>query len=113
MRCEVYYEWPSNIKLNLNFSVGIKTINKVKRVSCPGYLDTIPGITQHGQFWPQRMRQHCQKMLEEMEDEWNIYEIIRGQKGKGLKFEMCFNGANKDCVRFPTDIGPVSNKDEL
>ena len=57
-------------------------------------------------------RAHCQKMLEEMDDEWNIYEIVRGKKGKGLKFEMCFNGPAKDCVRHPTDIGPAK-KDEL
>ena len=37
-----------------------------------------------------------------MEDEWEIYQIVRNYKGKGLQFEMCFNGADKDCVKYPT-----------
>lgn len=49
-----------------------------------------------------------------MEDEMEIYNIVRGYEGNGLKFEMCFNGKKKDCFRYPTDSGPSKNvKTEL
>ena len=84
-------------------------------MNAPGWItDGIPGVTQHGQYWPQRMKTHCNSLVGSFDDEWEIYEIIRGKRGNGLKFELCFNGAKKDCVKHPTDIGPKkSSKDEL
>lgn len=97
------------------YRVGLKTVNGVKRVNAPGWItDGIPGVSQHGQFWPQRFRTMCNGLVGQMEDEMEIYNIVRGYEGNGLKFEMCFNGKKKDCFRYPTDSGPSKNvKTEL
>ena len=93
----------------------MKKVNGVRRVNAPGYItDGIPGVTQHGQFWPQRFRTYCNHLVGEMDDEYEIYQIIRKSGGAGLKFEMCFNGKSKACVKYPTDVGPQKNaKTEL
>ena len=81
----------------------------VKRVNAPGYVtDVIPGITQTGQYWMIRFANYCNKLVGEMEEEWKIYKIVRKHVGKGLQFEMCFNGKHTDCINHPTKA-PAQN----
>jgi len=92
-------------------SVGSKTINGIPRLSAPGFeTEQVPGITQGGMKWPWRFKTHCNHLLEEMGEE-EIYALYRGKDAR-LIYDMCYDGAKKDCVRYPTPAVPKLKNDE-
>ena len=50
------------------------------------------------------------KLENTFEDEYDVYNTIRGYQGKGLKFEMCFNGPKAECVKYPHVIGKTKTE---
>jgi hypothetical protein len=62
--------------------------------------------------WPHRFRQYCDKIIEDMDSEWELYKLYR-EKGDKFIYEMCYAGKDKDCVRFPTEVVPKQPNTEL
>ena len=58
-----------------------------------------------GMKWPHRFKQYCNHVLEDMESEWEIYRLYR-EEPEEFAFKMCYDGAKKDCIRFPTQKVP-------
>ena len=94
-------------------SCGLKLINGVERIGAPGFeTEKVPGVTQGGMVWPHRFRIFCNQLLEEMDDEFELYQMYRKRNDK-LIFEMCYNGKTKPCVRFSPTIVPRKPQEEL
>jgi len=84
----------------------------VQRIGAPGFETAdVPGITQGGMVWPHRFRIFCSSLVEEMEDEWEIYNIYRKREDK-LIYEMCYSSKKKDCVKYPTSAVPKQTNDK-
>lgn len=96
--------------INSHFRAGLKTINGVQRIAAPGFETAeVPGVTQGGMKWPHRFKLYCNHILEQMGSEWELYQLYR-EKGERLVYEMCYQGAKKDCVRYPTQVVPTARK---
>lgn len=96
------------------YSVGLKVVHGINRLSAAGYeTDEFPGETQSGKYWINRFLKHCNHLTGEFDDEFEIYETVRDKPEKALEYEMCYNGKNKDCVRYPAVPGQTQPKIEL
>ena len=65
--------------------------------------------------WPNRFRSFCNVLVEEFEDEWELYKTYRKAEDK-LIYKMCYSSKDKDCVKNPTPLVPkpaIRQKSEL
>ena len=95
------------------FSCGLKIINGVQRIGAAGFeTEKVPGMTQGGMVWPNRFKTFCNALLEDFEDEWQVYKLYREAADK-LVYTMCYAGKEKSCVKHPTPLVPRKTNDEL
>ena len=84
----------------------MKVINGIARIAAPGFETAeVPGVTQSGMKWPHRFKTFCNRLMEDMGSEWDLYHLFRA-KGEKMVYEMCYQGKSKDCIRYPTAAVP-------
>merc|ERR1712130_28267 len=71
---------------------GVKVINGISRIAAPGFETAeVPGVTQGGMKWPHRFKTFCNRLMEDMGSEWDLYHLFRA-KGEKMVYEMCYQG---------------------